>query len=136
MQLLHHLLGIFAGHREAQVMAGCAVTNHANVERFQYAEYLFANAAGFDRSLPINATSARPSSTSTRHSAESSISRDCVSNVSPVEVEPVVSRVNATLTSDVVIKSTEILCRARMPKTSARKPRECSIFRLCKVSRV
>lgn len=40
MQLLHHLLGIFAGHREAQVMAGCAVTNHANVERFQYAEYL------------------------------------------------------------------------------------------------
>ncbi len=116
MQLLHHLLGIFAGHQEAQVMAGCAVTNHANVERFQYAEYLFANAAAFDRSLPINATSARPSSTSTRHSAESSISRDCVSNVSPVEVEPVVSRVNATLTSDVVIKSTEILCRARMPK--------------------
>ena len=42
MQLLHHLLGIFAGHQEAQVMAGCAVTNHANVERFQYAEYLFA----------------------------------------------------------------------------------------------
>ncbi len=89
-----------------------------------------------DRSLPISATSARPSSTSTRHRADSSISRDCVNSVSPVEVEPVVSSVSATLTSDVVIKSTEMLWRARMPNTSAKKPRECSIFRLCSVSSV
>lgn len=101
-------------------MAGSAVADHADVERFQHAEHFFADAAGFNRLLPISATSARPSSTSTRHNAESSISRDCVSNVSPVEVEPVVSRVNATLTSEVVMRSTEILCRARMPKTSAK----------------
>jgi hypothetical protein len=34
-----------------------------------------------------------------------------VSSVSPVDVEPVVSSVSATLTSEVVIRSTEILAR-------------------------
>ncbi|MNV72658.1 hypothetical protein D3C71_1657640 [compost metagenome] len=47
-----------------------------------------------------------------------------------------VSMVSATLTSEVVIKSTEILWRAKMLNTSARKPRACSMLRLCSVSRV
>ena len=89
-----------------------------------------------DRLLPIIATNARSSSTSTRHSEESSVSREVVSRLPAVDVEPVVSRVRATLTSEVVIKSTEILWRARILNTSARKPRACNIFRLCKVSSV
>lgn len=70
------------------------------------------------------------------YSVESFISRDCVSNVSLVEVELVVSRVNVMFIFDVVIKFIEILCRVRMSKIFVRKLWECSIFRLCKVSRV
>lgn len=47
MQLLHHLFGVLSRHKKAQVVAGSAVTNHTDIERFQYAEYLFADAAGF-----------------------------------------------------------------------------------------
>src|SRR5471030_3205330 len=82
------------------------------------------------------AISARFSSTSTRHSDDDSVSSDVVSRLSPDEVEPVVSSVNATLTSEVVIKSTEILCRARMLNTSARKPRECNMRCVCTVASV
>ncbi|MNE34998.1 hypothetical protein D3C80_1287400 [compost metagenome] len=64
------------------------------------------------------------------------MSREVVNRLPPVVVEPVVSMVNATLTSEVVIRSPEILCRARMLNTSARKPRACNMFRLCSVSRV
>ena len=46
MQLLHDLLGIITGHQEAQVVAGCAVANHADVERIEHAEHFFAYAAG------------------------------------------------------------------------------------------
>src|SRR5471030_2093382 len=89
-----------------------------------------------DNLLPMIAISARFSSTSTRHSDDNSVSSDVVSRLSPDEVEPVVSSVNATLTSEVVIKSTEILCRARMLNTSARKPRECNMLWLCNVTSV
>ena len=47
MQLLHHFLRIVARYQEAQIVAGCAVTDHADIERFQYAKHLFTDAAGF-----------------------------------------------------------------------------------------
>lgn len=52
MQFLYDLLGFAARHREAQIMAGCAVANHADVERFQHAEHLFSHAAGFRQVVP------------------------------------------------------------------------------------
>lgn len=41
------LFGIRSRHREAQVVAGCAIANHSNVERIQYAKHLFTDAARF-----------------------------------------------------------------------------------------
>ena len=45
MQLLHHFFGIRTRDQEAQVMAGCAVANHTNIKRVQYAKHLFTDAA-------------------------------------------------------------------------------------------
>ena len=47
MELLHNLLGFRTRHQEAQVMAGCPVTNHADIERIQDAKHLFTYATGF-----------------------------------------------------------------------------------------
>ena len=57
-------------------------------------------------------------------------------NSAPEDAEPVLSNVNATLTSDVVIVSTEILCLAKMLNTFAKKPCACSILKLERVSKV
>ena len=46
MQFLYDLLGFAARHQEAQIMAGCAVANHTNIERLQDAENFFAHATG------------------------------------------------------------------------------------------
>jgi hypothetical protein len=47
MQLLHNLLRIVARHQEAQVVAGGAIADHADVKRLEDAKDLFADAAGF-----------------------------------------------------------------------------------------
>ncbi len=63
-------------HEEAQIVAGGAVTNHAVLaNRFTgQRRTSLPTPQAFDRLLPISTTSASPS-TSTRHSAEGSISR-------------------------------------------------------------
>lgn len=66
-----------------------------------------------------------------------SSSSNSADNISaPEEAEPVLSRVNATLTSEVVITSTEILCFAKIANTFAKKPCACSIERLERVSKI
>ncbi|VTR19723.1 Uncharacterised protein [Serratia fonticola] len=46
MQRLYHALRIIARYQEAQVIAAGSVADHADIERIQYAEYLFTDAAG------------------------------------------------------------------------------------------
>jgi aspartokinase len=110
MQLLHHFLRIVARHQEAQVVAGCAVTDHADIER----------------------TMDTTGSTSAGDTLLTQALLTELSSLCRVEVEE-----NLALVALIgKIRSTEILCRARIPNTSARKPRECSICRLCRVSSV
>ncbi len=45
MKFLHDLLGLIGRDREAEVVAGRAVANHADIERVEHAEHLFAHAA-------------------------------------------------------------------------------------------
>ncbi len=54
---------------EAQVVAGGAIADHADVKRLEDAKDLLPTPQAFDSSLPIRATSAR-FSTSARHSEE------------------------------------------------------------------
>ena len=119
MQSAHHLFGFFARYREAQVIAAGTVADQADIERIEHAEYLFAYAAGPRQLVADDRHQRRFSSTSTRHSDDSSVSSEVVSRLPPTEVAPVVSMVSAMLTSEVVIRSTEMLWRARMLNTSA-----------------
>ena len=46
MKFLHHLLRLVGRDQEAEVVAGRAVADHADAERVEHAEDLFAHAAG------------------------------------------------------------------------------------------
>lgn len=111
---------------EAEVVAGCAIADHADVKRIKDAKHLFADAAGF-RQLVADQGNQRRVFFHFHATQRGELGQQrLVSRVSPAEVEPVVSMVRATLTSEVVIKSTEMLWRARIPNTSARKPRSAA----------
>ncbi|CSC34632.1 Uncharacterised protein [Vibrio cholerae] len=71
--------------------------------------------------LPIRAIRHRLYSTSTVHSSSNSARTASGNSGAPPEVS-VLSSVSDTLISDVVMRSTEILCLARISNTLARKP--------------
>ena len=96
----------------------------------------FATPEARCKSFPINATSGKPVSTFTVQYWLNSSNNSGESNSTPDEAEPVLSKVNAMLTSEVVIVSTEILYFAKIVNTFARKPCACNILRLESVNRV
>ncbi len=46
MKFLHDLLGLIGRDQEAEVVAGCTVADHADIERVEHAEHLFTHATG------------------------------------------------------------------------------------------